>query len=96
MSDKEKRIKELEEAINSLIHSIEDNVDDYLVMQEACDKAKLLLLPYNPEDEHEKDLILSLTLAYSVIAWWEDNKDDMIEREFVKLAFDITKGENVF
>jgi hypothetical protein len=46
--------------------------------------------------DNEKDLILSLTLACSVIAWWEDHKDDMIEPEFVRIAFDITKGENVF
>ena len=90
--NKEDRIKELEESINSLIHSIEDNVDDYLVMQEACDKAKLLLLSYKPKDEHEKDLILSLTLAYSVIAWWEEHKDDMIEPEFVKIAKEIVNG----
>jgi hypothetical protein len=51
MSDQEKRIKELEEAINSLIYSIEDNVDDYLVMQEACDKAKLLLFSYKPKED---------------------------------------------
>jgi hypothetical protein len=49
--EEEDRIKELEEVINSLIHSIEDNADDYLVMQEACDKAKLLLLSYKPKED---------------------------------------------
>jgi hypothetical protein len=43
-------------------------------------------------EEQEKDLILSLTLACSVIAWWEEHKDDMIEPEFVKIAKEIING----
>jgi len=54
-----------------------------------------------------QDLIMSLTLAHSVLAWWEDNKDEMYidsldrdcdyklypkEPEFVKLAKELING----
>ena len=57
--------------------------------------------------DNEKDLIMSLTLAHSVLAWWEENKDEMYidsldsdcdyklypkEPEFVKLAKELING----
>jgi hypothetical protein len=42
-------------------------------------------------EAHEKDLIMSLTLAHSILAWWEDHKDDN-EPEFVKLAKELING----
>ena len=41
--------------------------------------------------DNEKDLIMSLTLAHSILAWWEEHKDDT-EPEFVKLAKELIDG----
>jgi hypothetical protein len=56
---------------------------------------------------HTKDLIMSLTLAHSILAWWEEHKDDMYidsldrdcdyklypkEPEFVTLAKELING----
>jgi hypothetical protein len=47
--------------------------------------------------DNEKELIMSLTLAHSILAWWEEHKDDepfiyWSEPEFVTLAKELING----
>ena len=46
--NKDKRVKELEEALDKLVHANEDDIDDYPAIDRACEEAKKLLPNYKP------------------------------------------------
>lgn len=49
MTGQEKYIKELVECLNRLVHACEDQIDDYINMDDECQKAKSLIPNYTEE-----------------------------------------------